>query len=710
MRRRELLLCGALLPARLPASVPDAIRRDHPRLFFNSDTWPAVKSRALGRDRALFDEMKARVDALPAELGEDTDYGTRAAEAAFVFRATGEARYRERAAQLLEHSAALYVRRHAQKRGVNWYSFSRINAIAAFDWLFNELPEARRKAIARDLLAAVRDAQPTDKRKPFSSEVLIERENWGATRSGFYGTPSLLWFAGVAMAGEGFDDAQAEDFLHRGYQLCIDMLSYRARAAGDDGGSASATLGYLLGAYPWAEFNFFHTYRSATGKDISGQWPHVAMLPNYIYWNWLPGGREFGAGDANHLNNRIPANELWMHLSQMVHFYGKRFPDSAAAAQWIAERVPKRESGAFPYTRFLLGDPPALAAQADFASRLPLARHFENMGQVFFRSGSGADDTYALFAAGGVVTEHKHFDNNHFGIFKKGFLALDTGTRPQPGQHLSHYYCRTVAHNCILIHMPGEQMPSYWGAIPAPGEERLPFPNDGGQQKQLGSQMVAFETRPEYAYAAGDATATYHPDKCRLALRQFVFIAPDWFVIFDRVISADPSFKKTWLLHTIEEPRIEEGAFTADHEEGRLFCRTLLPEAAAVEKMGGPGKQFWSGGRNWPLPKTWRVRDTTPTLGQWRIEVAPRAAAREDFFLHVIHAAGTSLARMAPCALVRDAGRVGARIETPAGAWEVLFGTEGPASGRIRLTRGASAVLDRELTHAVAPQRGLAGR
>jgi len=43
-------------------------------------------------------------------------------------------------------------------------------------------------------------------------------------------------------------------------------------------------------------------------------------------------------------------------------------------------------------------------------TRLPHARHFETMGQVFMRSGTGADDTYCLFTCGGVLRQHRHYD------------------------------------------------------------------------------------------------------------------------------------------------------------------------------------------------------------------------------------------------------------------------------------------------------------
>ena len=680
-----------------------AVRRDHPRLFFNAESWPAVKSRALGRESPLFAAMQSRVEKLAGPLIEDRDYGTEAAETALVFRVTGQTSHREIAERLLAHSAALYVRRHAQKRAVNWYTFSRINALAALDWLYNDLSPSRRTEIGRFLLAAARDAQPTTSRRPFIGPDLggSERENWSDPTTGFYGTPSLLWFAGLAAFRDGIDDPLAEEFLRRGYALQIQLLEHRRKAAGDDGGSASATLAYWLGAYPWAEFNFFHTFLSATGRDISRDWPYVATLPGYIFWNWLPGMREFGSGDATHRTNQIPPQDVQTHLAQLAHFYGRSHPDQAAAAAWLAERAPRQDSRAFPWTRMLLTD---IQSPGTATPKTPLARHFENMGQIFFRSGSGPGDTYALFTAGGGLRQHRHFDNNNFVIYKQGFLALDSGTRPQPGQHLSHYYCRTVAHNCILIRMPGESMPTYWGSDPGAGEEKLPYPNDGGQQSVVGSHLVAFESRPEYAYLAGDATATYNSAKCGLALRQFVFLAPDHFVVFDRVTSTDPSYRKSWTLHTVAEPALSGDTFSAEHEQGRLFVKTLLPARAVLDKVGGPGRQFWSDGRNWALPKGYSVPDTTPLLGQWRVEVSPSRAAREDHFLHLIQAGGPALAASS---LVRGKDRAGVRFRSGANVWEVTFGTSGTPTGHIRLTRGGKTLVNRDLTRVVAPQSGL---
>ena len=662
-------------PPREKGDWKSMIRADHPRLFFNRETWPAVKARALNEEAQLFEGIKARVDELAGEEIESRDYGTRAAEAAFVFLVTEEEKYLDLATRLLSRSLDYYHRCFAERRSVSWYSFSRINAWAGT-------------------------------REPF------EKENLSGPESGFYGTRSLAWYAGLATYNEGINDILAGKFLQDGYDQYTALLEHRSSAAGDDGGSASAALNYSLAAYPWAEFSFFHTFQSATGRNIALDWPYVGLLPGYIFWNWLPGGKNFGTGDSYHRTNRIGRHSLNIHLSQVLRFYGRDMPENVPVTKRLLEKMPRERRSSFPLTRFLLVGTEELTQAAAVPENLPLARHFENMGQVFFRSGSGPEDTYALFTAGGTLEQHRHFDNNNFVIYQKGFLALDTGTRPEPGMHLYNYYCRTVAHNCILIHLPGERMPSYWGrptGSPAHGEEAGPAPNDGGQCRTVGSKVVAFETTENYAYLAGDATECYHQDKCRLALRQFVFVPPDHFIVFDRVSSTKAEYKKTWLLHTATEPAIRQTEFSADQGEGRIFCRTILPETAELSKIGGPGRQFWSGGRNWPLPQGYRTPDSTRLLGQWRVEISPRRANEDDLFLHLIQVGDRSLQEMAQSELVKKDNRAGVRFATGQTECEVLFGTGGAPSGHIIIRKSGVTVADRDLAGQVTPQKGLTG-
>jgi len=705
--------CAQVPHSQVSEKLKTILRHDHPRIFFNVDSFPAVKTMALGKESKQFDVMKTRVDKLDPVYLELKDYGIPAAEAAFVYLVTEDSRYRALALELLKKSVVYYHDCYVHQKPVNWYAYSRICAWAAYDWLFNDLTREEKVSIGTSFLDAVEQVQPTDKRHYF-----YPQENWSGYTTGFYGNRSLLWYAGLATYGEGIDDERAESFLAEGYNLNTALLNHRRMGAGDDGGSATASLNYAMEAYPWSEFNFFHTYLSATGENIALDWPHASYLPGYLYWNMLPGQREFGAGDAYHTTNVISLSQMRSHLLQIIHFFGGSNPRCAGFARWMMTQVPEGNSGPIPFTPFLLTNRYDDLEPIEPAAVMPFARHFENMGQVFFRSGPGEDDTYALLMSGGVLEQHKHFDNNHFAIFKKGFLALDTGSRPS-GQHTQHYYPRTVAHNCILIRMPGEVMPIYvdkgagggqrWGA-PAPEEEELPVPNDGGQNELLGPQVVAFETGADYSYAAGDATESYNPGKCKLALRQFVFVNPDFFVVCDRVVSTKPEYEKTWLLHTATEPSIHGQVFTATHERGRLYVRTVFPEQAAIEKIGGPGRQFWSDGRNYTMPKGHAVPDTTQLLGQWRVEVKPSKAAAETVFLHLIQVGDRALDTMVDSEPLRVGDSVGVRFSQEGREWVVLFGTKGEPSGHITIKKDGAIVVDRDLTRKVQPQTGLFGK
>lgn len=695
------------------------IRKDHPRVFFNKESFLKVKALALGDERTTFDRVKSRVDEL---LGKDivfTDplivdgnvsinhtYGTRAAEAAFVYLVTEDQNYFTLARNLLEKIVGYYELRNDNKLNVAWHAFSRIHTIMAYDWLFNSLSESDKQSIGTKLFKAIKYMLPAENRSDFV------KENRKGIDGGFYGNQVLEWYLGLVFHGTGIDDENALDIMKTGYESHRKVFEYRTNASGDDGGSASGTLPYCLPDYPWAEYNFFHSFISATGYNVTTRYDYQANFVNYLYWNTLPQKREFGYGDAHHVDNSIDFSVLNLHLSQLIYFYGDRFPQHAAVAKWIMNTIytrPDNESTSFPLTRFYLTDGYEPSGQLDLTDKMPKARYFENMGQFFMRSGSGADDTYATFTVGSTLSNHRHYDNNNFLIYKKGFLCLDAGTRPQPGLHLSHYYARTVAHNCITIRMPGEVLPDYWGGGDlAPGEVATPVPNDGGQNNLKGTEVVGFDEKEHYVYIASDATKSYSSSKASLVMRQFVFLLPNNFIVFDRVNSTNADYPKKWLLHTAYKPVISgENEFHASQEQGRLICKTIYPENASSELIGGPGKQFWSDGRNWALPNG---GDNNPLYGQWRVEVSPGSAQKEDMFLHLIEASDRSENKTAISSAkkIEEAGMIGVSFTYEGKEYKVLFSTSGPASGKISITANGSSVINENFPRAVKPQEGFA--
>ncbi|MBN2451381.1 MAG: heparinase II/III family protein, partial [Lentisphaeria bacterium] len=685
------------------------IRPDHPRLFFNAETWPAVKQRALREEQAWYQGILDEVD---RELKRDPtpetarDAGPLAARAAFVYRVTGERKYLDLATVLLRQSVGLYEVRFAERKAVDWYSITRIHAVLAWDWLYEDLDAGMRADLMGRLLRVVWDV--------IDARPHVYRENYSGHTTGFYGVHNALWFLGCTGLGTDIEPELATKALLWGYNENRKMLEYRRNACGDDGGSASPTLGYAFGAYPWTEQNFLYTWLSSTGEDLAGQWPHSVLLGNYVLWNWIPhrdGPLEFGYGDAQHTGNRLPSGNLYTHMANIRHLAGEENRDAAGLAAYVQTILPEWEKR-YDRTWFVY---PFLLTRADdpvpniASTRMPHARHFEQMGQVFLRSGTGLEDTYCLFSCGGTLAQHRHYDALNFVIYRSGFQALDSGTRHRQfdnGLHLANYYAQTVAHNCVLIQQPDEPVANYWG-----GDNLLHY---GGQRRQLGSTVEAFETNDDFVYVAGDATACYRvesekgpPPKAEWVSRQIVFLMPGHFVIFDRVRATAAEYRKDWLLHTAHEPVIRGRVARSEQDGGCLFLRTLWPEDAILTKVGGPGHEFRTGERNWELNDEGLYEDQLDTIGRWRLEVTPATPRREDVFLHVIQVGDRMLAEMDAVEPVKGEGTIGCRIRSGDVVWTVAFAPDGPLAGQIRREGGAAVPIDRPLAQSVEPQAGI---
>lgn len=95
------------------ADTPE-IRPDHPRIFFNADTWPSIKERAWSDKRTYLDELLQEVDNLPEDpeipdtrlpvikdrtipIDAVKEYGCEAAACALAWRFTGDGKYLEKA-------------------------------------------------------------------------------------------------------------------------------------------------------------------------------------------------------------------------------------------------------------------------------------------------------------------------------------------------------------------------------------------------------------------------------------------------------------------------------------------------------------------------------------------------------------------------------------------------------------------------------------
>ncbi|MBI3947491.1 MAG: heparinase II/III family protein [Armatimonadetes bacterium] len=713
----EALLGGISLLPRL--------RAGHPRLFFTPETWPAAKERALTVERAHFEAMKARVDALaPEEIGSE-NRGQQAMDAAFVYRVTRDPVVLSKAVRMLRATVAVFPERrlHGSERG-----YPRIAWLAALDWLWNDLLPAERQSLVNAMLR-------------YAWTRYTECKAHGRlAQAPVYYWADMYWYAGLTLFDPAADDvarARALSLLGVGWRHRQDDLGlaevppgrpgppgYRKLLTGGDDGAWHLNLDYSFAELLNPISPFLYSWQSALGGEIPKEWLNIGAPPDFA----LRMAVGFGPGHLKYFNyagssggvwgfGQVHSDLLYDYLGHFVHLFGRDHPEHAAIARHLRRRMVDEgagpSAGQYPALRFLTTDldetsPPALPAG------LPVARHFENVGLVLMSSGFGAGDTYALFAAGGGVTASHDKDAIHFAIYKQGYLALDTGAR-NASEHQRNYRHQSVAHNSLLIRMPGEVLVCL--------ERRPVAANSGGQNRDSTyARVLAFESDPLYAYTATDATPTYNEEKCARVVRQFLYLPPDHFVVFDRVIAKKAEYPKTWLLHTANEPAITGKEFRADQDRGRLFCRTLWPLDAALEKIGGPGKEFWADGRNWPVVDpspapgsgTWwklygRGHTEPPeAMGRWRVEVKPGAAREEDCFLHLIQASDQTVERMVESRVDENGERIELTFAANGRAYALALNKTGAVGGHIRIAEGERVRVDRALTRSVMPQSDLA--
>lgn len=726
---RKLLIMFLAVSLSGAAIAQPAIRPDHPRLFFNSETWPAIKARTESSRAGELKELLKEVDSYTDEpvagntgpiqvrdrnlpIGDIREFGRQAAASALAWRFTGEDKYLQKAKKMLKVSVDAYTEATKNRRPVGWYTHNRVNAACAYDWIYEALTPEERESIIVPFVKYVEMAQP-------EYGLEIPRNSGGSKETGYYGTAQLMWFVSLAAVGDGFCDELAAKLLKRGYDGFMDLLAYRQEHAGDDGGLSTICPNYSLGHYCYSQFNFFYTMISATGINPAADYPGLALFPNWIWWTWIRESKSplsirfAGSGDSYHNTNLVSSVRLWEQLSEFLQFYkDAASPDVVGQIAALRDfgRVRTIRTNVYPILPFIV--------ETDFAidieeyrktlENLPLkARHFETMGQVLMRSAWTPEATYCTFTTGSVIPSHKHFDENNFSIYKYDHLALDSGDRAKETDfNLCYYYSQSVAHNVVLIHKPGEPLPVHWGIKSTDPDDNR---NYGGMTELTGSKTLAFETNDDYSYVASDATSCYG-DKCTEAVRQFVFVHPDYFIVYDRVGAADSSYRKEWLLHTKEKPSVRNRIMNAASGDGRLFCQTLLPEDASLELEGGKDREYWVRDRNYPLDpeteKEYRIdcdrRGRGPYTGAWRLEVKPGALRNDDRFLHVLTAAYADVLKPVPAKLVRDMKRDGVELKIDGRKMTFWFNREGEVGGEVVI--GSTS---RPLTDEVQPQSGV---
>ncbi|MFH1740895.1 MAG: hypothetical protein ABIH23_17965, partial [bacterium] len=365
----------------------------------------------------------------------------------------------------------------------------------------------------------------------------------------------------------------------------------------------------------------------------------------------------------------------------------------------------------------------------------PLSRFFGdltwedggNSQYTHFRSNwaMGRDETtiVASFLCGPIAGGHDAYSNGHYAVFRGGdILTASTGVYDGTAfDHCRNYYQPPISENSILIYQPNspyiaeddhyESWPHREGMMaPPPGSTggggvymaTDPYDDDhemGHVTKFVctmgaGRQVSRLECDLTDGYPnTAKPTIWTQGAVADKVVRNFLFLAGKYFVVYDRLYATSSSWKKSVLIHSPDRtmPRLIDGTWSGgvqphgclyggtpgvwtqdgskfywEKEDSRLFVTAHLPAVESGRRIlaiGGTNSQgIWNRSGSDPSYEFWLRRTAqnyawssqymnpgeieeqveSGWAGWWRLEVEPVQDSREDRFLVLLEPAPKS--------------------------------------------------------------------
>ncbi|MBR2465474.1 MAG: InlB B-repeat-containing protein [Clostridia bacterium] len=393
--------------------------------------------------------------------------------------------------------------------------------------------------------------------------------------------------------------------------------------------------------------------------SATGEIPYssdFARVTRSFFANETPNGSFFGTGDGGRLSS---GTNFWHHAVISSALYGDEPLRSQAFKFTSGFSGYSGYTVSFSFAHMLIlstsyHEKKEIEEPVDrFSETDPVVYLGSPLGQMTVRSAWNDENAAATFMKLGERTtaNHEHADAGTFQIFYKGLYTGDTGSYDKYGStHWTYYHTQTVAHNGLLISNPAftgddPSVPSAY--FYSGGQRKLSEANnletwltsnyDTGTV--LGAEWAYnSDGSTDYAYLGGDITAAYEAHTVSYVGRQMLTLytgnpdAPMYFIVYDKITSAGEDFKKTFLLHTKNEPETDEenGTVISTQSGGRLVLKSLLG-GESITAVGGEGMTYAINGRQCA---TLNGRDGS----EWgRVEISPTSEALTHHLLNFMY-------------------------------------------------------------------------
>ncbi|MBO9591564.1 MAG: DUF4962 domain-containing protein [Niabella sp.] len=634
--------------AYVPGILPPA---SHPRLWVNTETLPVIRQRL--QDTAHQGAwLKVKQAALQTF--------------AFAYDPQQEIRYNEKLEQAVESKAFYYLLEKDRAAGneavklmtqylsvlefgnITYGDISRemgraiYTAALVYDWCYDLLTMEQKTMLCRNMQRLARDMEigwPPF----FGVESIING----------HGNEAQICRDLLAMSIAVYDEDPVP-YKYTAYTVLEQLVSMRKF----EYQSPRHNQGIDYGGYRFGwEMHAAWLFYRMTGFPVFDD--NIKNLPYYWLYMRTPDGKMLRDGDMFSVKYAQSDSFYWKNPQTMLLCYAYS-GNALFKGQFLRQ-------GGLPDNPvlFLLLDDPALKPDFDL-NRLPRTIDFGPvLGSMVARTGweeqKESGNVVAEIKGGGFhFGNHQHADAGAIQIYHHGMQVGDLGLYLSYGSPYDfNFNKRSVAHSMLLVRDPAE--PLLFRTKTNDGGTRFSqrFPrtvaevlNDSWfhtgfvRSCDYGPDPVA----PAYSYFNADLTAAY-TSKLEQYSRSFLFLdmkrpdVPAVIILLDEVTSADPAFKKTWQINTLNRPQVSANRFILNSslkgKTGTTYVNMLVPAAQdrKYEVLSGDSSAFVAG-------DLYSARSAWPEAKGSRILVSPLKDAKKTAFVTVFQMAEETQAEL----------------------------------------------------------------
>jgi hypothetical protein len=587
VRRQQSIVAFDELLKRPVKMRPELVGK-HPRLFFTAEDLPRFREKAKNSDKELWQAVLKDIQTLrrnaPDPKDEDLyksgldkrkkgsisqyEFAFQISQTSFAYAIEQDPKYLEAAKKWTLAACEMPLWGYTyNKPNVDLPPAHLLYAVAfAYDVLYDKLTKEEREIIKNKLIKQGRLMYDYFKYKPKKRYTYTQNHTW-------------IPMAGLAIAAYVLMDETEE--VKDWAQLSRAVFDRTMLAFGTDG-YFYESFHYFGFAFRWM-VRYFDAHLQATGENLYlPMRDKFAGMKYYVMHSILPDGEnvfdfaDVGDGALNR-NGTGKREKLYGEYDILYRFAGI-YRD--AQAQTVADFIRKETTFETrePMWAFLQHDVELKSAPL---AQIPLQIYFNDNDTAFWRSSWSKDATAFAFRAAPPEghhaarlaskisdwrqnTGHAHPDANSFIIWANGkYLTGDTG---YSGRKM------TDDHNTVLVNGRGQENDGRHEVFKEVVNERLDK-----------IRIAEVWGNSDYFYARGEAASGYFADLgVKKFDRHFLYVAPDYFVVWDELETEKPS-EFSFLLNADREIKLNGDTSDLINQNAVLRVVKVLPERAKSE-------------------------------------------------------------------------------------------------------------------------------